>query len=65
MEDELLKFPRGRHDDQVDATSYMMQAVDRMIEAPTPNEQEEEHYLDEYNATGSDEYNGRSGITGY
>ena len=63
MEDEFLKFPRGKHDDQVDATSYMMQAVDRMITAPTPNEQEEDLYLDEYESTNSS--TGRSEYTGY
>lgn len=65
MEDELLKFPRGRHDDQVDATSYMMLAINKMISAPTPHEQEEDEYLDEYGRTSDTLDGGRNGITGY
>lgn len=64
LEDELLKFPRGKHDDQVDALSYMMQAVDKMIEAPTAKEQEEDEYDDEYSASGLNDA-GRSDFTGY
>lgn len=64
FEDEILKFPRGGHDDMVDASSYMMMAVDRMIEAPTKEEDEEEIYLDELNTTGSG-HDGRSEHTGY
>ena len=64
MEDELLKFPRGKHDDQVDATSYMMLAVDRMVQAPTKEEQEEDDYQQEYERSGSGE-SGRSSTTGY
>ena len=64
MEDELLKFPRGKHDDQVDATSYMMLAVDRMVEAPTREEQEEEDYQNELERSESAD-SGRSQHTGY
>lgn len=64
MEDELLKFPRGKHDDQVDATSYMMLAVDRMSEAPTLREYQEEEYYDDLRRSESGD-TGRSNITGY
>ena len=64
LEDEALNFPRGRHDDQVDALSYLGLLIDKIIEAPTEAEAEEERYLDEVNETG-DRYQGRSAITGY
>lgn len=64
FEDECVVFPRGKHDDQVDAFAYMGLLIDKMIEAPTDEELEEEDYLDE-----SREYRhsngGRSSITGY
>jgi predicted phage terminase large subunit-like protein len=64
MEDELLKFPRGRHDDQVDAVSYMMLAVHKMAEALTPEEQDDELYEDERERSDSRD-DGRNGTTGY
>lgn len=63
LEDEMVRFPRDRHDDQVDALSWIGLVLDRVIEAPTPEEEEEEEYnnmmADEY------QYQGRSPITGY
>jgi predicted phage terminase large subunit-like protein len=38
LEDELLTFPRGRHDDQVDALAYMGMLLDSMAAAPTADE---------------------------
>lgn len=63
-EDELMVFPRSRHDDQVDATSYLGLMVDKFIEAPTKEELEEEEYLHELEESGLHEQ-GRSVITGY
>lgn len=64
LEEEMIKFPRARHDDQVDAISYMGLLLDKMIEAPTDKEVEEEEYELEYsNARAA--YDGRSAITGY
>lgn len=63
FEEELTRFPRDTHDDQVDAFAYLGLLLDRMIEAPTVEEQEEEVYLDENPEHLS--YNGRSTITGY
>ena len=64
LEDELLKFPRARHDDQVDALAYLGLLVDRMIEAQTDEEIEEEEYDREFRQPGN-VFDGRSAITGY
>lgn len=64
FEDELTKFPRARNDDQVDAFAYLGLLLDKMIEAPTNQELEEEEYLDELRESGVSDY-GRSRITGY
>lgn len=44
FEDELLRFPRDKHDDQVDAWAYLGLMLDRMWEAPTDKELEKEEY---------------------
>jgi predicted phage terminase large subunit-like protein len=64
LEEELIKFPRARHDDQVDALAYMGLLLDRMIEAPTDKEVEDEEYELEY-ATSRATTDGRSAVTGY
>lgn len=64
LEDELMRFPRDRHDDQVDAMSYLGLMIDRIIEAPTKEEQEDEEYYDEMEESGLNE-EGRSEICGY
>lgn len=64
FEDELVKFPRGTKDDQVDAFAYMGLMLDTLTEAPTDKEVQEEEYYDqlrEYNS----QYSGRSAVTGY
>jgi predicted phage terminase large subunit-like protein len=61
FEDELVRFPRDVHDDQVDAFSYLGLLLDKLIEAPTKAEQEEEDYDDER----STEHVGRNATTGY
>lgn len=61
FEDELVRFPRDTHDDQVDAFSYLGLLLDKLIEAPTKAEQEEEDYADEYVS----ERTGRNRTTGY
>lgn len=64
FEDELLRFPRSSKDDQVDAFAYLGLLINKMIEAPTNEEQEEEEYLDELRESKS--YGiGRSRVTGY
>ena len=64
FEDELLKFPRDKHDDQVDAWAYMGMMLDKMWEAPTSKEVEDEEY-EAYVASRQDATEGRSAITGY
>lgn len=63
FEDECLRFPRDKHDDQVDAFSYLGLMLDKLIEAPTPKEQEEINYLDEFQS--NDDARGQCASTGY
>lgn len=64
FEDELMRFPRDKHDDQVDAFSYLGLMLDVLIEAPTRTEMEETEYQEEYELSGlADE--GRNLTTGY
>ena len=44
FEDEMARFPKDRHDDQVDALSWIGLALDKLVEAPTSEEEEEENY---------------------
>lgn len=62
LEDEVLSFPRSRHDDQVDALAYLGLLLEKMIDAPTREEIEEEHYRDELEESGPA---GRDEVTGY
>jgi len=64
LEEEAVMFGRGKHDDQVDALSYLGLILDRMVEGPTQKEVEEEEYADELRSSGSDN-GGRSAFTGY
>ena len=47
-EEELLQFPRGRHDDQVDSLSYIGLGIDKFVSAETQEEVDEEEYLEEF-----------------
>lgn len=64
FEDECIRFPRDKHDDQVDAFSYLGIMLDKMIEAPTKDEIEEDYYKEELRTSGIPE-RGRSATTGY
>lgn len=64
FEDELLRFPRDKHDDMVDAFAYLGMLLDRLIEAPTKEEQEEEEYQLELQESEAGEA-GRNTTTGY
>jgi predicted phage terminase large subunit-like protein len=44
LEDEMVRFPKDRHDDQVDALSWIGQALDKMVTAATIEEEEDEEY---------------------
>jgi len=48
FEEELLTFPRGKHDDQVDSFSWIGQTLDKHVQAYTLLEQEEEDWDEEY-----------------
>lgn len=63
LEDEMVRFPKDRHDDQVDALSWIGLVLDKLTEAPTDAEIAEEEYEEavyEYN-----QGQGRSLICGY
>jgi predicted phage terminase large subunit-like protein len=64
LEDECLRFPRDKHDDQVDALAYLGQMIDKMVEAPTQQEKHDIEYADEYARSGHLAA-GRSLTTGY
>lgn len=62
--DELVRFPRDKHDDQVDAFAYLGLVIDKMMAAPTYAEIEEEQYQQDITNSGLFD-TGRSAITGY
>lgn len=64
FEDELLRFPRDKHDDQVDTFAYLGLMLDKLIEAPTQQEQDEEDYYDDVQRSESGDA-GRCASTGY
>ncbi len=64
LEQEMLQFPRGRNDDQVDAMAWLGFTINKMHEASTAKEIEEEQWQHEYDMSGLMEQ-GRSTITGY
>lgn len=64
FEDELTRFPRDKHDDQVDAFAYLGLVLDHMVEAPTEKEIIDDIYYDEYARSGLLDA-GRSATTGY
>lgn len=64
FEDELLKFPRGAHDDQVDALSLLGRGLKNFLDAPSAEEQAEAQ--EEMDKIEGGFYNmGQSEITGY
>lgn len=64
FEDELIRFPRDRHDDQVDTFAYLGLMLDKLIEAPTREEQDQEDYEDDVKRSESGD-SGRNECTGY
>lgn len=64
LEDECMRFPRDRHDDQVDAFAYLGLMLDVIVEAPTIEEMEEDEYQREYESSGLSD-DGRNDYTGY
>jgi len=64
FEDECRRFPRDKHDDQVDAFSYLGIMLNKLNEAPTAKEQEDEDYQMELGRSDLAEQ-GRCESTGY
>ena len=60
----MLKFPRAKHDDQVDAMAYLGLICDKLIEGPTKEQLDEEEYEQEFGDYRS-QYDGRNQTTGY
>ena len=61
LEDEMVRFPKARHDDLVDAISWLGIAYDNVQSAMTKAEEEEEEYIKET----SEQQVGRNIFTGY
>jgi predicted phage terminase large subunit-like protein len=64
FEDELTRFPRDVHDDQVDAFAYLGLMLNQLVEAQTTAELQEEEYEEELINSGLI-LNGRNETTGY
>ena len=64
LEDEMMKFPRATHDDQVDAIAYLGLMIDKIVEAPTQEEMDEDEYQKELEDSEVWDQ-GRSSMTGY
>lgn len=64
FEEELTRFPRDTHDDQVDAFAYLGLLLNTLVEAPTQEEMEDEEYFIDLAQSGTN-LNGRSLVTGY
>ena len=62
LQAELLAFPRGRYDDQVDSLAWLGLFLDEISEVATEDEDEDMKWQQEYNASG---LHGRNPITGY
>lgn len=64
LEDEAAIFPRGKHDDQVDALAYVGLILDKMVMGRTEKELYDEEYEEELETSGGLE-DGRNSLTGY
>jgi predicted phage terminase large subunit-like protein len=66
LENEMLRFPKDIHDDQVDAMALLGQTLDKMQDAPTNKEITDEDWLEENEQFLAFEMNqGKSQVTGY
>jgi hypothetical protein len=52
---ELLSFPAGKHDDQVDALGLVGQLLDQMVPGPKPRQPEKPKVDSGYRPIGLDE----------
>lgn len=64
FEQEMMEFPRSKHDDQVDAFSYLGLMLDTIIEAPTAKEILDDEYEEALLESELSE-EGRNSYTGY
>lgn len=64
FEDEAVLFPRGKHDDQIDALAYVGLIVDKLIAGSSQKQLADEEYAEEYETSGLADA-GRSEYTGY
>ncbi len=65
LQSEMLRFPKDKHDDQVDALSWIGLTLNKLREAPTREEIEEEEYLEELEEYEDSFFIGSSSICGY
>lgn len=65
MFDECMRFPRDKHDDQVDALAYQGLLLDKMVDALTPKEQDDEDFANELAKDNWFNPEGRSLVGGY
>jgi predicted phage terminase large subunit-like protein len=64
LEEEAALFPRGKHDDQVDALAYIGLILDRVLHGRSEREIEEDEYDEDYEQSGL-AAQGRNAYTGY
>lgn len=64
FEEEMLSFPRGIHDDQVDAMAWLGLMLDSLAPAPSPEEMDED-VLEEERILFQEWNEGRNMVTGY
>lgn len=67
LEEEMTRFPRDRHDDQVDAMAWLGHMLTKMVEAPTIGEKRQQDYDEELERSNlyGPTFDGRNGTTGY
>jgi predicted phage terminase large subunit-like protein len=63
LHQELLSFPRGKHDDIVDSLAWLGLTLNKFAQAPTIEEQEDMDWEEEFGEF--IEYEGISEVTGY
>ena len=63
LQNECLTFPRGAHDDRVDALAWLGLYLDKFYQSDTPDQLQEQEYEEEKRQSYHEE--GRSLITGY
>lgn len=62
LEEEMVRFPKGEHDDQVDPQSLLGMQLENLQVQPTQQEVEEDLYFQRF---GKSLQTGRSSVTGY